>query len=87
LEASPHLFLRPSFHNDTEGNRNAGGAYTRVVNAIKGLELEITADNAMSLSKGKTKIPNIGKASAEKMKEYMETGTIQKLEEKRADNA
>jgi DNA polymerase/3'-5' exonuclease PolX len=48
---------------------------------------EITADNAMSLSKGKTKIPNIGKASAEKMKEYMETGTIQKLEEKRADNA
>jgi DNA polymerase/3'-5' exonuclease PolX len=58
-----------------------------VVNAIKGLELEITAENAMSLSKGKTKIPSIGKTSAERMKEYMETGTMQKLEEKRAGNA
>jgi DNA polymerase/3'-5' exonuclease PolX len=41
----------------------------------------------MSLSKGKTKVPGIGKGSAEKMKEFCETGTIQKLVEKRASVA
>lgn len=51
------------------------------------MEVEITADNAMSFSKGKTKVPGIGKGSAEKMKEFMETGTIAKLEEKRAAHA
>ena len=70
-----------------DGNSNAGASYTKVSNAIKDLELEITAENAMGLSRGKTKVPGIGKGSAEKMKEYMETGTIQKLEEKRANNA
>lgn len=55
--------------------------------AIKGLDFEVTEDNAMSLSKGKTKVACIGKASAEKMKEFLETGTMAKLEEKRAANA
>ena len=71
----------------SEGNRNAGASYTKVCNALKDLKHEVTAKNAMSFSKGKTKIPGIGKGSAEKMKEFMETGTIQKLEEKRANNA
>jgi DNA polymerase/3'-5' exonuclease PolX len=44
---------------------------------------EVTSKNAMSFSKGKTKLPNIGKGSAEKMKEFCETGKIEKLEEKR----
>jgi DNA polymerase/3'-5' exonuclease PolX len=51
------------------------------------LNFEITAANAMGLSKGKTKVANIGKSSAEKMKEFCETGTMTKLVEKRADNA
>ena len=37
----------------------------------------------MGLSKGKNKVANIGKSSAEKMKEFLSTGTMQKLEEKR----
>ena len=45
--------------------------------------MEITADNALGLGKGKTKVDGIGKGSAEKMREFMTTGTIQKLEEKR----
>ena len=59
-------------------------SYNKVVTVLKDLKAEVTADNAMSLCKGKTKIPGIGKSSAEKMKEFMETGTIAKLEEKRA---
>jgi DNA polymerase/3'-5' exonuclease PolX len=38
----------------------------------------------MSFSKGKTKIPGVGATTAKKMKEFMESGTIEKLEEKRA---
>lgn len=59
-------------------------SYRKAATAIKGMKEEITADNAMSFSKGKTKVAGIGKGSAEKMKEFMETGTFQKLEEKRA---
>jgi hypothetical protein len=70
-----------------EGNRNAGGSYTKAVAAIAGLDFEVTAENAMGLSKAKTKVANIGKASAEKMKEFLETGKMAKLEEKRAANA
>jgi len=67
-----------------EGNRNAGATYKKVAQAIKELTFEITAENAKGLGKGKTKIANIGKGSAEKMYEFVTTGTIEKLEEKRA---
>eukprot|EP00934_Nitzschia_sp_Nitz4_P003434 Nitzschia sp. Nitz4//scaffold29_size155292//65550//67145//NITZ4_002656-RA/size155292-processed-gene-0.45-mRNA-1//-1//CDS//3329546442//3424//frame0 len=70
-----------------EGNRNAGSSYQKVVGVIKGMEMEITAENAMSLCKGKTKVPGIGMSSAAKMKEFLSTGTMEKLEEKRAANA
>ena len=59
----------------------------KATTAIKGIEAEITAENAMSFSKGKTKVQNVGKSSGEKMKEFCLTGTMQKLEEKRALNA
>ena len=71
----------------TEGNRNAGISYNKVTAAIKEMKVEITAENAMSFSKGKTKVAGIGKSSAEKMKEFCATGSIEKLEEKRAANA
>jgi len=70
-----------------EGNRNAGASYSNVVKAIQSMKFAVTEDNAMSLCKGKTKVEGIGKASAEKMLEFCQTGTIQKLEEKRADVA
>ncbi|CAJ1936738.1 unnamed protein product [Cylindrotheca closterium] len=66
-----------------EGNRNAGSTYKRVSSALKDLEVEVTAKNATSFSKGKTKIQGIGPSSAKKMLEFAETGTMEKLEEKR----
>jgi Helix-hairpin-helix domain len=67
-----------------DGNKNAGGSYKKVVKALSELQYEITALNALGLHKGKTKVVNIGKGSAEKIHEFMTTGTISKLEEKRA---
>lgn len=37
----------------------------------------------LSFSKGKSKIHGIGPSSGKKMKEFAETGTMEKLEEKR----
>mmetsp|Transcript_15701 Transcript_15701/g.34132 ORF Transcript_15701/g.34132 Transcript_15701/m.34132 type:complete len:175 (-) Transcript_15701:302-826(-) len=67
-----------------DGNANAGGTYKKVAGAIKELDFEITADNAKGLGKGKTKIAGIGKGSADKIHEFVTTGSIEKLEEKRA---
>ena len=61
---------RVFFFSYAAGNRNAGASYTKVSNTLKDLELEVTAENAMGLSKGKTKVPGVGKSSAEKMKEF-----------------
>ncbi|KAL3909219.1 MAG: hypothetical protein SGARI_002711 [Bacillariaceae sp.] len=58
-----------------EGNGNAGNTYNKAIATIKDMTEEITAENAMSFSKGKTKLPGIGKGTAEKMKEFRETGT------------
>ena len=69
------------------GNRQAAATYFKLISAIQELDFEITADNAMSLGKGKTKVHGVGPASAEKMKEFCETGTMQKLEQKRQDVA
>ena len=51
------------------------------------MDYEITVDNAKGLGKGKTKLPGIGKGSADKIHEFFATGTIAKLEEKRLANA
>jgi len=67
-----------------EGNSNAGASYRKVVNAIRELDFEVTADNAKNLSKGKTKIAGVGKGSSDKMYEFVTTGKIEKLEEKKA---
>mmetsp|Transcript_15271 Transcript_15271/g.23241 ORF Transcript_15271/g.23241 Transcript_15271/m.23241 type:complete len:146 (-) Transcript_15271:64-501(-) len=70
-----------------EKNTNAGLTYKKVAAAISEFDFEITEDNAKGLGKGKTKVPNVGKSSADKMYEFVTTGTIEKLEEKRAANA
>ena len=49
-----------------DGNRNAGLSYKKVVKALSELTYEITESNALGLGKGKTKVANIGKSSAEK---------------------
>lgn len=66
-----------------DGNSNAGGTYQKAITALLSLDYEITADNAKGLGKGKTKLPGIGKGSADKIHEFVTSGTIQKLEEKR----
>lgn len=65
------------------GNSNAGISNKKVAAAIQGLDFEITESNVMGLSKGKNKVAGIGKGSADKIKEFLTTGTMQKLEEKR----
>ena len=67
-----------------EGNYNASATYRKVSGAISLLNIVITKDNAKGLCKGKTKVPGIGKASADKMYELVTTGSIAKLEEKRS---
>ena len=54
-----------------------------VMLSMVGAELGFVDLMQMSFSKGKTKVAGIGAGSAKKMKEFMETGTIEKLEEKR----
>jgi poly [ADP-ribose] polymerase len=54
-----------------------------VIAAVSKISFEITLDNAKGLGKGKTKVSNIGKGSADKIHEFLDTGTIGKLEEKR----
>lgn len=61
--------------------------YQKAITALLGLDYEITAANAKGLCKGNTKLPGIGKGTADKIFEYYTTGTIQKLEEKRLLNS
>lgn len=67
------------------GDSIRGNANAKAAEAIKGIDFEINEDNALGLGKGKkTKVAGIGKGSAEKIKEFIETGQIEKLEELRA---
>mmetsp|Transcript_34957 Transcript_34957/g.84593 ORF Transcript_34957/g.84593 Transcript_34957/m.84593 type:complete len:683 (+) Transcript_34957:164-2212(+) len=70
-----------------EGNANAGSTYVKAISTLMDLEEEVTEDNAISFSKGKTKLPGIGKGTAEKMSEFAKTGTFAKLEEKRSSRS
>jgi len=68
-----------------EKNTNAGNTYKKVCAAVKDLDFEITVDNAKGLGGGKkTKVAGIGKKSAEYMYEFLSTGRLEKLEEKKA---
>jgi len=70
-----------------EGNRNAGMTYKKACAAICKVSFEIDGSNAKGLGKGKTKVEGIGKGTADKIHEFVTTGTMQKLEEKRGDAA
>lgn len=47
------------------GNANAGASYSKAAMALKDVEYEITAENAMKMSKGKTKVDCVGKVGAQ----------------------
>jgi hypothetical protein len=83
-EALYQAFAELTRFYSAEENYNATATYRKVSQAICDLTDAVTEDNALGLGKGKTKVPNIGKASAEKMHEFVATGRITKLEEKRA---
>lgn len=70
-----------------ESNANAALSYKKAIATLTELKEEVTEDNAMSFSKGKTKLPGIGKSTAQKMLEFVQTGTFAKLEEKRQAHA
>lgn len=67
-----------------EGNKNAGATYKKVSAALANLDYEVTEENAKGLGKNKTKVEGIGKVSADKIYEFITTGQIEKLEEKKA---
>jgi hypothetical protein len=69
-----------------EGNRAHTQLYASVVKGLTDIDYIITAENAMGLSKGKTKVGGIGTKSAERILEFLETGTMEKLEAMRAAN-
>uniref|UniRef100_A0A7S4HQV9 PARP-type domain-containing protein n=1 Tax=Odontella aurita TaxID=265563 RepID=A0A7S4HQV9_9STRA len=59
------------------GDGIRGNANSKAAEAIKGIEFEINEENAHGLGKGKkTKVAGIGKGSAEKMYEFLTTGTV-----------
>jgi hypothetical protein len=79
------LFLELGGLYTAEHNNNAASSYKKVANAIRKLDFEITEANAKGLGGGKkTKVDGIGKSSADKIYEFITTGKIDKLEEKRA---
>ncbi|KAF4320717.1 hypothetical protein JM18_004819 [Phytophthora kernoviae] len=62
------------------GEKFKGGTWSKVAKAIRDCEEEI------STGKQALKLKGVGKSSAAKIDEFMETGTLEKLEEYRAGN-
>eukprot|EP00520_Triparma_pacifica_P010217 CAMPEP_0118658824 /NCGR_PEP_ID=MMETSP0785-20121206/14776_1 /TAXON_ID=91992 /ORGANISM="Bolidomonas pacifica, Strain CCMP 1866" /LENGTH=433 /DNA_ID=CAMNT_0006551871 /DNA_START=102 /DNA_END=1403 /DNA_ORIENTATION=+ len=69
-----------------EGNGQAGGSYSKAQKAIVDCPFAITLDNVKHLHKKghENKLDGIGKGTGDKIKEFLEKGTCDKLEEKRA---
>ena len=59
------------------------GHYYKAINWIQNYEQEI--ENPMQYSEGETKVEGIVKGTATKMKQFMDTGTITRLEELRVE--
>lgn len=57
-----------------DGNTNAGLTYKKAITTLSGLDYQITVDNAKGFGKGKTKLPGIGKGTADKIHEFYSTG-------------
>mmetsp|Transcript_2636 Transcript_2636/g.3029 ORF Transcript_2636/g.3029 Transcript_2636/m.3029 type:complete len:483 (+) Transcript_2636:35-1483(+) len=72
--------------SQTSGDFRKANSYRKAAQAIAGLNMEVTIDNALSLGKAssKNKLPGVGKSIAEKINEFVATGSVEKLEELRA---
>ena len=80
-------FQEPVGFCTAEGNRALVKTYSKLVQALTDLDFAVTEQNALGLAKGKaTKVPGIGETSAEKILEFIRTGTMEKLELMRAAN-
>lgn len=62
------------------GEKFKGGTWSKVAKAIRDAEDEISS------GKQALKLKGVGKSSAAKIDEFLETGTLEKLEEYRAGN-
>ncbi|KAG3111612.1 hypothetical protein PI124_g9245 [Phytophthora idaei] len=62
------------------GEKFKGGTWSKVAKAIRDCESKLTC------GKDALKLKGVGKSSAAKIDEYLETGTLEKLEEYRAGN-
>jgi hypothetical protein len=66
-----------------EGNRNAGNTYGKVTAALASFESPIKSSNQFNERKGGVKVPGIGPTTIKYIDEYLKTGMVSKLEEKR----
>jgi len=68
------------------GNTNAGNTYRKVSVAVRDCPFVLTADTAKHVHKKghELRLENVGKGSGDKIVEFITTGTMAKLEEKRA---
>lgn len=76
-------FLELSSFEYKKGDGMKGTAYKKASKAIAECADAITSGKAVSSGKGK--LPGIGKSSGEKIQQYIDTGTIAKLEEYKND--
>ena len=68
-----------------QGNYNAGNTYNKAASGIADCKFEITLENVKHCHKKghEFKVENIGAGTMKKIKEFLETGKCEKLEEKK----
>ncbi|KAF1792452.1 hypothetical protein PC129_g6242 [Phytophthora cactorum] len=79
-QALADAFAELSGFEFKRGEKFKGGTWSKVAKAIRDCESKLTC------GKDALKLKGVGKSSAAKIDEYLETGTLEKLEEYRAGN-
>lgn len=79
-QALAEAFAELSGFEFKRGEKFKGGTWSKVAKAVRDSEEKITT------GKQAMKLKGIGKSSAAKIDEFLETGTLEKLEEYRAGN-
>lgn len=79
-QALADAFAELSGFEFKRGEKFKGGTWSKVAKAIRESELDIES------GKQALKLKGVGKSSAAKIDEFLETGTLEKLEEYRAGN-
>jgi hypothetical protein len=79
----PFLLAHRSFVY-AEDNKFGGLTNQKVARAVAGLEFKVTSGE--DLVEKASKVPGVGAGSAKKIDEFLETGKIEQLEEKRGSN-